>query len=52
MTEEGRVYGEQVVIPIYHAEQRSIHKLPEAGGNICLDVLAQYVSILKGELSD
>lgn len=52
VTEGGRRYGENIVMPIYYAEQRSVQKLPEEDRKLCLKVLTQYAGILKGELCE
>lgn len=50
VTDAGRSYGEQIIIPIAEAEQRAIEKVPMRERWICSAVLNKYIGFLKEEL--
>ncbi len=50
--EDGRKYGEQIVMPIYNAERRSICEVPEEDRKLSLEVIERYMHILKKELRE
>ncbi len=50
LTEEGRAYGESLVLPAFSAEERAYERLSEAERQICTQVLGKYVNLLKEEL--
>lgn len=49
ITEEGRAYGERIVMPIYQAEQRSLERMPEDDRKMCISLLNEYIRFLSDE---
>lgn len=52
LTEEGRKYGERIVLPVAEAEQSAFEKLPGEDKNAFTCVLGKYIEILKGEFHE
>lgn len=52
LTEEGRCFGESVVMKIYQAEYSACKKMEEAEREICIALLGKYIMLLKKELYD
>ncbi len=52
LTEEGRVYGEELVLPISKAEQRALERLPLQDRIACTAALGKYIRILKEEIDE
>lgn len=52
LTEEGKAYGENVVLRIYGAEQHSLEKLTEEERQMCITLMGKYINILKSEISE
>lgn len=50
MTEEGRKYGESVVMKIYLAEQNSLEKMSEEEREMCITLIGKYIALLKDEV--
>jgi len=50
LTEAGRAYGENLVLPISEAEQRTFERLPEEDRAACTVLLNRYIQILKEEI--
>jgi len=50
LTEEGRHYGEHIVLPIYQAEQTAFKHLPQENCAACLETLEMYHYFLRKEL--
>lgn len=50
LTEEGRKYGESIVLPIHKAEQAAFEHLTEQDRAACLTVLGKYIDFLKQEM--
>ncbi len=51
LTEEGRIYGEKIVMPVSLGEQRTLERLPKDELELCTNVLGKYISILKEEIN-
>lgn len=49
LTEEGRNYGESIVLPVAEAEQRAFEKLPDEDRAVFTCVIGKYIENLKGE---
>lgn len=52
LTEAGRKYGENIVMPIANAEQRTMDRMSAAEFAVCITVLEKYIKILKEEIND
>lgn len=52
LTQEGRIYGESIVLPVVSAEQRAFGKLPEEDRTAFAKSLSNYISIIRGELNE
>ena len=52
LTEEGRKYGERIVLPVAEAEQSAFEKLPDEDKDAFTCVLGKYIEILKGEFHE
>lgn len=52
LTMEGKTYGENIIMPIYQAEQNALKKMSEKERKACAILLAKYTSLLKGEIND
>ena len=50
LTEEGRKFGESIIIPISDAEARAFERIPMEERIICLAVLEKYTRLLKEEI--
>ncbi len=50
LTDEGRRYGEHIVMPIFQAEQKALERLPEEERTACMTVLGKYIRLLREEL--
>jgi len=50
LTEEGRRYGERIVLPVYQAEQAAFKHLPQERCAACLETLEMYHYFLRKEL--
>lgn len=50
LTEEGRKYGEKVVMPVSEAEQRAFQKMTPEDQVSFMDVVGKYIESLKEEL--
>ncbi len=51
LTEEGRAYGEGIVMPVLMGEQRTLERIPKEELELCSHVLSKYISILKEEIN-
>lgn len=51
LSEEGRIYGENIVMAIYQAEQRSLEKMSEEERQMCIMLLGKYINYLKDEVN-
>ncbi len=51
LTEEGRTYGEKILMPVFMGEQRTLERLPREELERCIGVLGKYISILKEEIN-
>ena len=52
VTEEGRKYSEQIVIPIAEAEQRALEKIPARERLACAAAFSKYIRFLKEEFDN
>lgn len=52
LTEAGRKYGENIVMPIVNAEQKAFEKLSSKDRSAFMNILGKYMKILKEELDD
>lgn len=50
LTEEGRSFGEDLVLSIYQAEQRTFEKLSDQEREMCITLVGKYTNLLKGEI--
>lgn len=50
LTEAGKEYGENVIMWIYQAEQRSFGKMSEEERNMCITLMGEYINLLKEEV--
>ncbi len=50
LTEEGRAYGESVILPISEAEQRAFERISSKDREVCMSVLKNYNRVLKEEI--
>lgn len=50
LTEEGRKFGESVIVPIFNAEARALERIPPDERTACIAVLEKYTKLLKEEL--
>lgn len=50
LTEAGRKYGENIVMPIFEAEQRAIERLPLRDQLACTAAFRKYICFLKEEI--
>lgn len=50
LSEEGKCFGESVVMRIYCAEQRALDRLSGEERSACISLLGKYISQLKEEL--
>lgn len=47
VTEEGRKYGENVVMKIYLAEQNALERMSEEEREMCVAVMGKYITFLR-----
>ena len=52
LTPAGKTYGEQVIMPVFEAEQRALDRIPEEEKAYCMEILKKYVQYLKEELQN
>lgn len=52
LTEAGRKYGENLILPVYAAEQRAFSRLCGDELTVCTTVFGKYLSILREEISE
>lgn len=52
LTGAGRAYGENIVLPISQAEQRTFDRLPAEDRAACTAALGRYISILREEINE
>ena len=52
LTEEGKRYGERMIMPLYHAEQQALGKMSEQERQACVALLGKYIALLKDELHE
>lgn len=52
LTEEGRQYGESIILPIYQAERNALGKMSEQEREACISLFAKYISLLKEEFHE
>lgn len=52
LTEEGRAFGENLVLCTYQAEQRAFKNMSEQERKSCLALVGKYINLLKKELCD
>lgn len=52
LTEEGRKYGESIVLPISEAEEKAIERLPVKEQVACAAILNKYIRFFKEELQN
>ncbi len=52
LTENGKLYGEKMIMPVYDAELRAIVRLSPEELNACIVSLGKFISILKEEIDD
>jgi len=50
LTEEGRRYGERIVLPVYQAEQAAVNHMPPEKCAACMETLELYHYFLQKEL--
>lgn len=51
LSPEGRAYGENIVTPVYQAEQSALERMSEQERQICVALLGKYIDCLKEELN-
>lgn len=51
LSEDGKKYGENIVMGIYQAEQQSLEKMSEQERQTCIALLGNYINLLKNELN-
>ncbi len=51
LTNEGRKYGESIVMPIFQAEQKAWERLSEKEQAECMAILGKYIMLLREELN-
>lgn len=51
LTENGRKYGEKIILPVADAEQRAIDRIPIEEQLACAKVLTKFIKLLKEELA-
>ena len=52
LTEEGKKFGESVIVPIFNAEVRALERIPLTERAACIAVLAKYAELLKEEIHE
>lgn len=52
LTEEGKRFGENVVMKIYSAEQRSFGKMSKQERQSIIELLGKYITLLEGEIDE
>ena len=52
LTDEGRKFGESIIIPISNAEARALERIPLKERLACIAVLAKYAELLKEEIQE
>lgn len=50
LTEAGRKYGEEIIMPVYDAEERAMARLTPEEITACTSSLEKFISILKEEI--
>lgn len=50
VSEEGKVYGEKIVMPVYEAEVRAIKQISEKERVVFISMLGKYIDLLKKEI--
>lgn len=50
LTEEGRIYGEKIVMPIYQAEQKCLEKMTEQERCVYIQLFGKYINFLREEI--
>lgn len=50
LTEAGKRYGEDMVLPLFGAERRALEKLPREERLVCARVFGKYIGFLKEEM--
>lgn len=50
LSEQGRAYGEQIVMPIYRAERRALEQLSSDERAICRAAIQRYIQLMRQEL--
>ena len=51
LTDEGRRFGESLVVPIASAEERALERIPMEERLECLSILKKYTALLKEEIN-
>lgn len=52
LTDEGQAHGNNAIMPIYRAEQRSLERMSEEECQMCIQLLGKYIGILTEEISE
>lgn len=52
LTEDGKKYGNDVVMQVYQAEQRSLERMTEEERQIYISLMDKYITILKDEICE
>lgn len=52
LTESGREYGENIIMPVYEAEQKAIAQLNLQDLSACTALLGKFIKNLKEEIHD
>lgn len=50
LTEDGKMFGENTVMCVYKAEQRTILKMSEQERQTCIQLLGKYINFLNEEI--
>lgn len=50
LTDKGRKFGENIIVPVADAEMRALERIPLKERMACIAVLAKYVKLLKEEI--
>lgn len=52
VTDEGKAYGENIVMPVYEAEVSALQQISEQERTIFISMLGKYINLLKKEIDN
>lgn len=52
VTDEGKEYGESIVMPVYEAEVSALQQISEQERTIFISMLGKYINLLKKEIDN